>query len=79
MRDELTAALKQSESLPIRLRTALARIVEQLPKLSYELPHEPAAYRVPVAATRRATLRATDWNQNFCISTISSIETVASS
>jgi hypothetical protein len=40
MRRELSDALKRTEPLPARLSTSIARIIEKLPKLSYEMPHQ---------------------------------------
>jgi hypothetical protein len=40
MRDELDAALASSAPFSRRLRKGLERIVENLPKLAYELPHD---------------------------------------
>jgi hypothetical protein len=40
MRRELIEALAGSESLPTRLSASIRRIVTNLPKISYDLPHE---------------------------------------
>jgi hypothetical protein len=41
---ELRAALSATESLPKRLVAALSRMVQHLPKISYELPHDAGAF-----------------------------------
>jgi hypothetical protein len=50
VRDELTSALATSAPFSTRLRKALERIVENLPKLAYELPHD--AGSVSISGTR---------------------------
>ncbi len=40
MRRELVEALTTSESLPTRLGTALGRLIDKLPKVSYDMPYE---------------------------------------
>lgn len=40
MRRELSEALAKSESLPARLTASIGRIIANLPKISYDLPHD---------------------------------------
>ena len=46
MRDELRSALASTAAFPAKLRKAMERIAEHLPKVTYELPHDAGSVSV---------------------------------
>lgn len=46
MRRELGTSLTASASFPKRLNNAIARLIERLPKLSYDLPHDAGSFAI---------------------------------
>lgn len=66
MRRELTEALAKSKSLPTRLSASIGRIVANLPKISYELPHN--AGSISLAGNENSEqedLKSTDSLEDF--------------
>lgn len=65
MRRELIEALAKSESLPTRLSTSIGRIVTNLPKISYEFPHEGGSVSVAGNKSEQEDLNASDSLEEF--------------